>query len=124
MDFGSPAILESFEESSVAVSEEARTRGFPSPSLDGFGFLSNVVGYLYQFYPNMSLCAKYIYVEVEIAKLVLISDTNGPFIAWNYRIRAKRRTELAEIQSARLARPCVPYNTSPQRLKLSSSRTT
>ncbi len=36
---GSPAILGSFGESFRGFSEEARTRGFPSPSLGGFGFV-------------------------------------------------------------------------------------
>ncbi len=37
--FGSPAILGSFAGSFRGFAEEARTRGFPSPSLDGFGFV-------------------------------------------------------------------------------------
>ncbi len=37
--FGSPAVLRSFGESFHDLSEEARTRGFPCPSLDGFGFV-------------------------------------------------------------------------------------
>jgi len=37
--FGSSAILGSFEESFLGFSEEARTRGFPSPSFGGFGFI-------------------------------------------------------------------------------------
>ena len=36
--FGSPAILKSFGELFRGFSEEVRTRGFPSPSLGGFGF--------------------------------------------------------------------------------------
>ncbi len=37
--FGSLAILGSFGESVRGYSEEARTRGFPSPSFGGFGFI-------------------------------------------------------------------------------------
>ncbi len=35
---GNPAVLESFGESFRGFSEEARTRGFPSPPFGGFGF--------------------------------------------------------------------------------------
>jgi len=37
--FGSSAILGTFGESFHGFSEEARTRGFPSPSFGGFGFV-------------------------------------------------------------------------------------
>jgi len=40
--FGGPAILGSFVASLKGVAEEARTRGFPSPSLGGFGFVEVV----------------------------------------------------------------------------------
>ncbi len=37
--FGSPPILGSFGESFHGFSEEARTRGFPSPPFGGFGYM-------------------------------------------------------------------------------------
>ncbi len=36
--FGGSAVLGSFGRVVLDVSEDARTRGFPSPSLDGFSF--------------------------------------------------------------------------------------
>ena len=41
--FGSPAVLVSFVASNVA--EEARIRGFPSPSFGGFGFIVSITNY-------------------------------------------------------------------------------
>jgi len=35
---GNPAVLESFGESFLGFSKEARTRGFPSAPFGGFGF--------------------------------------------------------------------------------------
>ncbi len=45
MCFGSSAVLESFGESFRGFSEEARTRGFPSPSFGGFGYIVAVTKY-------------------------------------------------------------------------------
>ncbi len=42
---GSPAVLGSFGESFRGFSEEAKTRGFPSPSLGGFGFVVATTNY-------------------------------------------------------------------------------
>jgi hypothetical protein len=40
VNFGGSAVLGAFVASLNGVAEEARTRGFPSPSFDGFGFVS------------------------------------------------------------------------------------
>ncbi len=45
--FGSSAVLGSFVASMGSVAEDARTRGFPSPPLGGFGFIGLDRDYAY-----------------------------------------------------------------------------